>query len=175
MQYTYNMVGSTLFDWFKKRPDIGEKFGNMMTGWSFDRPRWMDPHFYPITERLIDGAKKGEDAVFLVDIGGGRGHDLENLKSKHPNLPGRLVLQEAPDVVNLTKLSEGLEVTVHDFNTPQPIHGKTGRFSLPPLHIGPRLFPQHLLTFSFKARERITCITSYTTGVTINRVISSSN
>ena len=53
------MKGTPLFGWFKQRPEIGEQFANMMTAWSFGRPQWMDPHFYPTTERLVDGAKQG--------------------------------------------------------------------------------------------------------------------
>ena len=113
-----------MFVWLQQHPDIGEQFGNMMVGWSSGRPQWIDPHFYPIEECLINGAKEEDNAVFLVDVGGGKGHDLEYLKSKYPNLPGKLILQDVPEVINRTNLSQGLEATVHDFNTPQPIHGK---------------------------------------------------
>lgn len=106
----------------------------------------MDPHFYPITERLIDGAKTKNDAAFLVDVGGGKGHDLESLKSKFPTLPGRLIPQDVPEIINLTNLSQGLEATIHDFNTPQPVQGEIVPF-LVPSH---RLLPLQLAYFYFQ-------------------------
>ena len=35
----------------------------------------------------------------LVDIGGGRGHDLEAFKHTNPNAEGKLVLQDLPPVI----------------------------------------------------------------------------
>lgn len=84
----------------------------------------MDKDYYPIQERLIEGSKQGDEAVFLVDVGGGRGHDLEGLKQAHPNIKGKLILQDRPEVVSLAELSPGLEKMPHDFNTPQPVKGK---------------------------------------------------
>jgi hypothetical protein len=153
LQYTYNMKGTSLFGWFEQRPEIGEQFANMMTAWSFGRPQWMDPHFYPITERLIDGAKTENDAIFLVDVGGGKGHDLESLKSKFPSLPGRLILQDVPEIINLTNLSQGLEATIHDFNTPQPVQDEIIPFSCfhtpPPPRGGGLLLYSLLAYFKF--------------------------
>ena len=110
-----------------------------MAGSHTGRPRWMDPNFYPVNENLINGAKVVDDAVFLVDIGGGKGHDLQELSRKHPNLPGKLILQDLKGVVEETKAS-GLDKEImtmeHDFFTAQPIIGK--------LAIPARL---HLLTF----------------------------
>jgi hypothetical protein len=102
---------------------MGRRFGSMMTAWSVGRPRYMDEGYYPIQERLIEGSKQDDDAVFLIDIAGGRGHDLEGLKQAHPNIRGKLILQDRPEVISLVELSPGLEKMTHDFNTPQPIKG----------------------------------------------------
>lgn len=55
---------------------------------------WLDPGFYPVNERLIEqfNAKFGD--ILLVDVGGGLGHDLRELREKYPALPGKLVLQD---------------------------------------------------------------------------------
>lgn len=50
----------------------------------------MDPNFYPIDDNLAKGARTEDDAVFLVDVGGGKGYDLQDLCRKHPKLPGTL-------------------------------------------------------------------------------------
>ena len=89
----------------------------------------MDPHFYPFEKNLIKDAKTEQDSIFLVDIGGGRGHDLQEMCAKHPELPGKLVLQEVKGVVKDAEASglDGKIVTMeHDFFTKQPITGKFG-------------------------------------------------
>lgn len=126
-QYAYDCKGVGFFDYFVRAPEMGRRFGSMMTAWSVGRPRWMQEAYYPVQERLVKGSKQDDnddDAVFLVDVGGGRGHDLEGLKQAHPNIKGRLILQDRPEVVSLAELSPGLEKMVHDFNTPQPIKGR---------------------------------------------------
>ena len=123
-QYAYDCKGENFFQYFVRAPEMGRRFGSMMTAWSVGRPRWMDKGYYPIQERLIKGSKQEDEAVFLVDVGGGRGHDLEGLKQAHPNIKGKLILQDRPEVVSLAELSPGLEKMPHDFSTPQPVKGK---------------------------------------------------
>ena len=88
---------------------------------------WMDPGFYPVKERLETGAKKDDQgSVFLVDVGGGLGHDLEELKAKRAEVPGRLVLQDQAAVIaQIGRVSSGIELTAHDFFIPQPVKGGT--------------------------------------------------
>ena len=85
----------------------------------------MDEGFYPVKERLGQATKDvDKNAVFLVDIGGGLGHDLEELKVKHPDIQGPLVLQDQPEVIaQIDKAKDGIEFTAHDFFTSQPIKG----------------------------------------------------
>ena len=83
----------------------------------------MDPDFYPVFERLQQD-QRGDQDVLLVDIGGGMGHDLEEFRTKHPNIPGRLVLQERPEVIaQITQNNPKIEIKAYDFFTPQPIKG----------------------------------------------------
>jgi hypothetical protein len=131
----------------------------MMVAWSVGRPRWMDEGYYPVQERLIADSKQDDGAVFLVDVGGGRGHDLEGLKQAHPNIKGRLILQDKPEVISLAELSPGLEKMQHDFNTPQPIKGKRKSFK--------RSSTDQLTTMaSPQAHEYTSSIPSCRTGVT---------
>lgn len=85
----------------------------------------MDEGFYPVRERLYhDMQNDDENAVFLVDVGGGLGHDLEELRVKHPGIRGRLVLQDQPEVIaQIDKASNSIELTTHDFFTPQSVKG----------------------------------------------------
>ena len=94
-----------------------------MSVYSLGRPSWMDNGFYPV-RNLVDTTSITNDDVLLVDIGGSIGHDLAEFKSKWPDLPGRLILQDLPAVVaNADGLHETIEVMPHDFFTPQPVQG----------------------------------------------------
>ena len=115
----------------------------------------MDPGFYPIDNNLANDAKNVEGAVFLVDIGGGKGHDLQELHRKYPKLPGKLVLQDLKSVIDEAKssgLNQEIVTMEHDFFTPQPIKGNSHKCSvIPPAN-------------KVQAHEPITCAQSSTTG-----------
>ena len=130
-QYGHN-TQSTHFRWLADRPEHFQHFNNWMSGCRERKRSWMDPGFYPVKERLEIGSKKDHrDSVFLVDVGGGLGHDLEELKAKHADLPGLLVLQDQAAVISqIGKASPGIELTAHDFFTPQPVKGGH-RISIP--------------------------------------------
>ena len=68
--------------------------------------KWMDPGFYPVHQRTLDGLDPSPDAATLVDVGGGRGQDLIKFPCQHPHVPGKLVLQD-------------LELTINEFRALQ--------------------------------------------------------
>ena len=107
-----------------EHPELLQCFNNYMAGYRQGKQSWVEPGFYPVDLRLGKEAKTQADAVLLVDVGGGLGHDLKDFKANYPHLPGKLVLQERQEVISQIKeLSSGIEATVHDFFTPQPIKG----------------------------------------------------
>ena len=79
-------------------------------------------------ERIREGmmTANNRDGVAIVDVSGGMGHDLVALKKKHSEPPGRFVLQDSPQVIEQVPqpLREGIEFTVRDFHTEQPVQGK---------------------------------------------------
>lgn len=78
----------------------------------------MDPGFYPVQERLVEGADTNADAPFLNDIGGNLGHDLAEFRLKHPNTPGRLILEDLSVVVGqIQELDPSIEQVEYDFHT----------------------------------------------------------
>lgn len=110
------------FDWLKANPKVLETFNNHMIGYRSGRQKWDD--FYPVNDFLGKGMKADKDAVLLVDVGGGLGHDIDEFHHKHSNLPGRLILQDQPIVINDVKnISESIELMTHDFFTEQPVKG----------------------------------------------------
>ncbi|KAI0888386.1 putative O-methyltransferase [Annulohypoxylon maeteangense] len=110
------------FAWLDQNPPYLEKFNSYMSAYRAGKPSWVDPGFYPISERLVDGFDAGSsgDGVILVDVGGGLGHDLRELKEKHPSLPGKLILQDRPEVIS-TVSENGFQAVAHDFFTSQPV------------------------------------------------------
>lgn len=85
------------------------------------------PGVYAVRERLIDGANRSSDAPFLVDIGGNLGHDVARFqKSRYPDAPGRLILQDLPMMIRQVKdLDRAIIRMEHDFNHEQPVRGKS--------------------------------------------------
>ncbi|KAI0382244.1 putative O-methyltransferase [Hypomontagnella monticulosa] len=117
------------FGWLDQNSHYLQAFNNYMAAYRAGKPSWVDPGFYPISQRLVEGfdpSSAGND-ILLVDVGGGMGHDLRELKEKHPSLPGRLILQDRPNVVSAVSGENVFEATAHDFFTPQPATTKGAR------------------------------------------------
>ncbi len=93
-----------------------------MRGRKDNNPRWLD--YFPVSTQVSD-LSTAPDAVTLVDIGGNLGHDLKLFQQRCPEIPGRLVLMDLPEVVagNEDQL-EGIEKIPYDFFTPQTVLGK---------------------------------------------------
>lgn len=121
-QYAYG-TPLNYFAFVQANEPLGRQFNHHMGGYSRGRPTWMDR--FPTQERLIEGAKAGAEDALLVDIGGGFGHDLESFHAKHPQAPGRLVLQDLPGVLEqIVSLSDKIERQPYDFRTKQPVEGE---------------------------------------------------
>ncbi|KAK5740539.1 hypothetical protein LTR17_004576 [Elasticomyces elasticus] len=124
-QYVYDCKGTHLFEYFgRQAPVMGKRFAGMMALWSKDRPKWFDQGYYPVQNRLIEGADSGEP--FLVDVGGGSGHDLIQLKEAFGGqIKGDLVLQDRPEIVAIAEKEVHAEIKKmsHDFLTEQPVKG----------------------------------------------------
>ncbi|CAF9930697.1 hypothetical protein IMSHALPRED_008255 [Imshaugia aleurites] len=137
------------FEWVSQRPERLSQFQHHMAGYRTGRPSWMDPNFYPVEQNLVEGAKTEDDAVFLVDVGGGKGHDLQELHRKHPTLPGKLVLQELKDVIeeaSASGLGEKIVPMEHDFFTKQPVLGARAYYMHSCLHDWPDSKAHEILT-----------------------------
>ncbi|KAI9681051.1 MAG: hypothetical protein M1822_007125 [Bathelium mastoideum] len=66
----------------------------------------------------------GPLSVLIVDVGGGKGHDLQQFISHYPESKGSFILQDLPEVIaEVNGLHSRITPMVHDFFTPQPVKG----------------------------------------------------
>lgn len=119
-----DVYGKGLFDYFKDNPTRGSNFNVFMEGHQEGKRNWLD--IYPLQDRLAHNLNEEENAVLLVDIGGGVGHDLRDFGNRRGSMPGRLVLQDLPAIISEVDSSKkpAVEAMAYDYYTPQPIEGK---------------------------------------------------
>ncbi|MCJ1426479.1 hypothetical protein MMC29_004382 [Sticta canariensis] len=118
-----DIYGKGIFDHFKDSPARGSNFNVFMEGHQEGKRNWLD--IYPLQDRLASDLDEEENAVLLVDIGGGLGHDLRDFGNRRGSMPGRLVLQDLPAIISEVDSSKKPEVEAmaYDYYTPQPIEG----------------------------------------------------
>lgn len=123
MMYAYG-TDMNMFAW-QQHLGYGSHFNDHMAGRRLGRLPWMHTSFYPVKERLINGADKDPGAPFLVDIGGNVGHDLAEFRQYHPNVPGKLILQDLPAVIGQVQdLDPSIVRMAYDFRNEQPVKGE---------------------------------------------------
>ena len=144
---------------------IAHKTDKSGFAWTADQPEFMAnfnlwmPELHDVKRTWLDkfdfaSHVKGStaDTLVFVDVGGGIGHQCARLKSAHPEVPGRVVLQDQAHVVPHAMPAEGVEKMAYDFWSEQPLKGK----------------PHALRTFvaatdASQVRASTTCATSCTT------------
>lgn len=114
-------VGQSQFEWLANHAEQQELFNSYMASRREGRPMWYD--IYPV-QRLLGHAMPYKDTVFLVDIGGNQGHDLSKFRREYGYLPGKMVLQDLPKVVEgVDGKDAGIEVMGYNFMDSQPVKG----------------------------------------------------
>ncbi|KAF1921223.1 S-adenosyl-L-methionine-dependent methyltransferase [Ampelomyces quisqualis] len=125
------------WDWLAQRPDY-QHASNIIMGLQRRAPNKEWYYLYPIEQRF--NACSPSD-LLVVDIGGGLGQEIIGLKQAHPQLKGRLILEDRPNVVDAAKekLPPGIEIVGHDFFQPHPpdVHGAKAYYMRAVLHDWP--------------------------------------
>ena len=112
------------FDLMLSIPGMMRDFTTFMGNTMGARKYWVE--WYPVEERLISNLD-GNSAL-VVDVGGGKGHDLEAFHKKFPN-KGRLVLEDLPQVVEVAKdVPQDVQRVPYDFFAEQPVKGARAYF-----------------------------------------------
>lgn len=124
----------TVFEYMNSNPRIMKDFNNFMGNTLGARKYWTD--WFPVQERVLDGAT--ETSPLLVDVGGGKGHDLLDFQAKYPQKAHRLVLQDlSPVTSDLGDLNPAIECMTSDFFLKQPMKGKANPSRRP--NLNPRI------------------------------------
>ncbi|KAL1964923.1 hypothetical protein VTN77DRAFT_6276 [Rasamsonia byssochlamydoides] len=110
----------TLWEFLSKTPIAMQECNTFLEGSRGSRTSWLE--WFPVQERIIDGFEGGDDAVLLVDVAGGRGHEIGAFKSKFPDAPGRLVLEDLAHVIDdVQSLDPSIERVKIDLFEGQPV------------------------------------------------------
>ncbi|GKZ37597.1 hypothetical protein AbraIFM66950_009214 [Aspergillus brasiliensis] len=125
------------FEWLQHNPEELHAFNTVMEvgNRSLEGVQWYD--FYPWQEKLATTG--GTDRVLLVDIGGGKGHDLSGFKRKFPEIKNPLIVQDLPGVIGDIQepLIEGVTAVGHNMFDPQPVKGAKAYYMRTVLHDWP--------------------------------------
>ncbi|KAL2258297.1 hypothetical protein VTK26DRAFT_8433 [Humicola hyalothermophila] len=147
-------AGTNFFNYIGTHKQLAADFNDTMEcHGKYNLTSWVD--IYP-TETIIAAAAADETArgrPLVVDVGGGKGHDLRKFLSRHPDVPaGSLVLQDLPDILrsaeaelgawaassaSSSSTSSAITVQPHDFFQPQPVRGARVYFMHAVLHDWP--------------------------------------
>lgn len=103
-----------VLDYFKANPKVMETVNNMMEA---QNANWQSSNRVALSSLF---PQKAEAEVLAVDVGGNRGNALKDLRTRRPDLNGRLVFQDLPEVFAGAETMTGVEAMAYDFFTPQP-------------------------------------------------------
>lgn len=149
-------TNDSFFKWIAARPHLQKAFDNHIASHRAGHIGWMHPTSYPVDARLAKGSRTSEKDALIVDIGGSLGHDILEFYTMFPHLPGRLILQEQPQVIKQAKangLPQRIELMAHNFFDSQPIKGNSNVKT-----------DEGKLILASKVPEPTTCTESCTTG-----------
>ncbi|KAF2108278.1 O-methyltransferase [Lophiotrema nucula] len=124
-QFAYGLKDQPFFDWLHE-PKRAREHDTMHTYFEGDRgsrPDWVK--WFPVEEKFFKNVKTQKDDVVMVDVAGGRGHDLDAFVRRFLDVQGRYVLQDLPMVLDdrALELHSKIEKIAMDFWKDQPVSG----------------------------------------------------
>ena len=133
-------TGFEFWEFLKINPREAGIFNEFMATRRLGKSSWSD--IYPV-ERELAFESIAEDDVLLVDVGGNRGHDLLNLRTKYSDLRGKMIVQDLPDVVAQASfdVNDNIRAMPHNFFETQPIRSKCSSQPLYLLNVADSLIP----------------------------------
>jgi hypothetical protein len=118
-----SLHGVNFFEYLAKNPEKEKYFASAMSVQETAPPIAIAQ--YPFQDGIPSyeaRQKTDPEAVFFVDVGGGRGQYMSRmLKERSKDFPGKKVLQDLPGVVASVPKDVGFEAIAHDFTKPQEV------------------------------------------------------
>ena len=112
-----------MFEWLQSDPQMLANWNAFMSGRRGQRKQWYD--LFPAARIILEGARDEDNAILLVDVGGGEGMDAECFRKTFPEAPGKVILQDLHEVIySIKQLDPEIIRMGHDFFTPQPKKGQ---------------------------------------------------
>lgn len=89
-------------------------------------PEWFD--IVDFHEEFLRDGEADHSTPLFIDVGGAMGHQCIAFKQRYPDLKGKVIVQDQPEVISQIQTNplpgfEGIDAMAHDFFTPQPIKG----------------------------------------------------
>ena len=79
--------------------------------------------FHEAVSSVPSDQPQASEKPFLVDVGGGYGHQCTEVLKKYPTLHGRLVLEDLPQTIDSLPPIDGVKALTQDFFEEQAIKG----------------------------------------------------
>jgi hypothetical protein len=117
--FSHGMEGMNIFDILETMPDRMALFNNaMMVTATFGLDQVVS--LYP-----FDELAPNSDGIALVDVGGGKGHIINEISKRYPNMKGKIALEDMKVVLDGgTVVSKEVVLQNYDFfKEEQPIKG----------------------------------------------------
>ncbi|MCJ1369933.1 hypothetical protein MMC20_001145 [Loxospora ochrophaea] len=124
-----NRTNLDYWEWLEQHPDQFRAFNESMARTVEVERKDGNVGFisaFPFVNELERDHSAGNSIPVLVDVGGGRGQVLNDLRLHLPDLKGRLVLQDREETLKEHMCRNDVEVMPYDFFTRQPIIGARG-------------------------------------------------
>lgn len=119
--FAHRTEGKTMWEYMAQFPERTKAFNYAMQ--SQTQAAIPTVGLFPFAQELSKFETDGETPL-VVDIGGGKGHIAQRIRELCPDIKGRIILQDRPDVIDdISEELPGIERMKYDFFTPQPIKG----------------------------------------------------
>jgi len=113
----------TCFQWLPQQPELFRSMQHVMS--TLQSSDWITGlDILEQEARAVPSCPpQPSERSFFVDVGGGYGHQCTQLLKQHPNLHGRLVLQDLPQALDHLPPIDGVKAMAQDFFEKQANEG----------------------------------------------------
>lgn len=108
------------YKWVESRPALHGAFHRFMDAQFSDLPSWLSV-VNPESEFFHN---LGSREIAFVDVGGGNGQQAAALLKSCPKVTGRIIVQDRPDVLAKSPVTDGIEKMAYNYLFEQPVKGE---------------------------------------------------